>query len=65
MRNGLHKYKKSNFKDIYNYVVNLVNNNTAFRINNKEVITLISLVRILEDINNDKFNTRDDAIKYF
>ena len=65
MRNGLHKYKKSNFKDIYNYVVNLVNNNTAFRINNKEVITLISLARILEDINNDKFNTRDDAIKYF
>ena len=44
--------KKSNFKNIYNYVVDLVNNNKVFRI-----ITLIPLGHFLEDINNDKFNT--------
>ena len=57
--------KRSNFKDVYNYVVNLVNNNTVFRINDNEVITIIPLCRFLENIDNDKLNTTDDAIKYF
>ena len=51
--------KRSTFKGIYNYVADLINNNTDFRINDNEIIS-----RFLEDINNDKFNTRDDAINF-
>ena len=57
--------KKSEFKTIYNYVVDLVNNNTVFRINDIEVITTVLLSHFLGDINNNKLNTRDNAIKYF
>ena len=54
-----------NFKSIYNYVVDLVNTNTVFRINDNELIAVVPLSHFLVDINNNKFNTRDDAIKYF
>ena len=57
--------KKSDFKSVYSYVVNLVNNSKVFRINDNEVITAIPLSVFLGDIDNNKFNTRDDAIKYF
>ena len=57
--------KKSDFKNIYNYVADLVNNEKVFRINDNEVITAIPLTNFITDINNDKFDTRNDAIEYF
>ena len=56
--------KKSNFKSIYDYVADLVNNNKVFRVNDNEVITAIPLSYFISDISNNKFNTRDNAIKY-
>ena len=53
--------KKSDFKSVYNYVAGLINNNKVFRINDSEVITVASLGHFLGDLNNNKFNTRDDA----
>ena len=57
--------QKSDFKSIYNYVAEFVNSNKVLRINNNEVITAVPLSHFLGDINNNKFNTRDDAIKHF
>ena len=42
-----------------------MNNNKVFRINDSEVITSVPLIHFLGDINNNQFDTRDDAIKYF
>ena len=58
---------KKIFKDIYNYIVDLVDNNTVFRINNNEVITLIPLGRFLEDINNDykKYYQKPHHVEYY
>ena len=54
--------KKSDFKSIYNYVSDLVNNKKVCRINDNEVIPLSNFII---DISNDKFDTRNDAIEYF
>ena len=57
--------KKSDIKSIYKNVVDLVNNKKVFRINDNEVITAVPLTQFLDDSNNNKLNTRDEAIKYF
>ena len=57
--------KESNIRRVYNFVADLLNNNKVFKIDDNEVITAVLLSHFLENFNKNKFNTRDDAIKYY
>ena len=56
--------KKLVFKEIYNSVYALFNNNIVAKTNDHETITMIPLGYFLTDIINNRFHNRDDAVKY-